>query len=71
MLVVHEFWGLNQFAKQRGEAVAKLGYVALAVDMHGEGKTTRDREEARRWAGQVRSTPLMRERAKAGSASRT
>jgi len=66
VLVVHEFWGLNQFAKQRAEAVAKLGYVALAVDMYGEGKTTRDREEARQWAGHVRSTPLMRERAKAG-----
>jgi dienelactone hydrolase len=66
VLVVHEFWGLNEFAKQRAEAVAKLGYVALAVDMYGEGKTTRDRQEARLWAGHVRSTPLMRERAKAG-----
>jgi len=66
VLVVHEFWGLNQFAKQRAEAVAQLGYVALAVDMYGEGKTTRDRAEARRWAGHVRSTPLMRERAQAG-----
>ena len=43
VLVVHEFWGLNEFAKKRAEEVAKLGYVALAVDMYGEGKTTRDR----------------------------
>ncbi len=66
VLVVHEFWGLNEFAKQRAEAVAKLGYVALAVDMYGKGKVTRDREEARQWAGHVRSTPLMRKRAQAG-----
>jgi dienelactone hydrolase len=66
VLVVHEFWGLNEFAKQRAEKVAELGYVALAVDMYGEGKTTQNREEARRLAEHVRSSPLMRERAKAG-----
>ena len=63
VLVVHEFWGLNDFAKQRAEKVAALGYVALAADMYGEGKVTEDREEARRLAGHVRSTHLMRERA--------
>jgi len=66
VLVVHEFWGLNDFAKQRAEAVAKLGYVALAVDMYGQGKVTQDPEVARQWAGHVRSTPLMRQRAQAG-----
>jgi dienelactone hydrolase len=66
VLVVHEWWGLNEFAKQRAEAVAKLGYVALAVDMFGQGKVTQNPEEARRWAEHVRSTPLMRERARAG-----
>jgi dienelactone hydrolase len=65
VLVVHEFWGLNDFARQRAEKVAELGYVALAADMYGEGKVTEDREEARRLAGHVRSTPLMRERAQA------
>ena len=63
VLVVHEFWGLNDFAKQRTEKLAELGYVALAADMYGEGKVTGDREEARRLAGHIRSTPLMRERA--------
>ena len=66
VLVVHEFWGLNDFARQKAEEVAKMGYVALAVDMYGQGKVTRDPEEARRWAGHVKSSPLMRERAKAG-----
>ena len=66
VLVVHEFWGLNEFAKERADKLAGMGYVALAVDMYGEGKVTQDREEARKLAGHVRSTPLMRERAKAG-----
>ncbi len=66
VLVVHEWWGLNKFAKERAEKLAELGYVALAVDMYGQGKVTQDREEARKLASHVRSTPLMRERAKAG-----
>lgn len=66
VLVVHEWWGLNEFAQQRAEAVAKLGYVALAVDMYGQGKVTQDPKVARQWAGHVKSTPLMRQRARAG-----
>jgi len=65
VLVVHEFWGLNDFAKLRAEKLAEMGYVALAADMYGEGKVTQDPEEARRLAGHIRSTPLMRERARA------
>ncbi|MDI6854454.1 MAG: dienelactone hydrolase family protein [Deltaproteobacteria bacterium] len=66
VLVVHEFWGLNDFARQRADKLAEMGYTALAVDMYGEGKVTRDRAEATKLAGHVRSTPLMRERAQAG-----
>jgi dienelactone hydrolase len=66
VLVVHEWWGLNEFAKERANKLAEMGYVALAVDMYGKGQVTQDPEEARKLAGHVRSTPLMRERAKAG-----
>jgi dienelactone hydrolase len=38
MLVVHEFWGLNDYARKRARMLAELGYTALAVDMYGEGK---------------------------------
>jgi len=34
---VPEWWGLNDFAKGRAEALAKLGYVAFAADMYGDG----------------------------------
>ena len=66
VMVVHEFWGLNDFAKKAAERVAGLGYVALAVDMYGQGKVGKTPDEARELAGQVRGTPLMRERARAG-----
>lgn len=65
ILVVHEYWGLNEFAKQRVEKLAEMGYVALAADMYGEGKVTQNPEEARQLASHIRGTPLMRERARA------
>lgn len=65
VLVVHEWWGLDDYAKRRAEQVAKLGYVALAVDMYGEGRTTRDPKQAGEWAGQVRRGPAWRERIRA------
>lgn len=38
VLVVHEWWGLNDYARSRADQLAKLGYVAMAVDMYGDGK---------------------------------
>ena len=54
ILVVHEFWGLNDYAKKRAEQLASLGYVAFAVDMYGDGKTTEHPKEAGAMAGEVR-----------------
>jgi dienelactone hydrolase len=65
VLVVHEFWGLNDFAKKRTEQLAQMGYVSFAADMYGQGRVTRDFEQASKWAGELRGTPLIRERAQA------
>jgi len=66
VLVVHEWWGLNDFARERALKLAGLGYVALAADMYGGGATTRDREEAGKLAGALRGNPdLLRARAQA------
>lgn len=46
VLVVHEWWGLNDYARQRAKMLAELGYTALAVDMYGEGKTSEHAAEA-------------------------
>src|SRR5436189_35819 len=55
VLVVHEWWGLNDYARQRAEQLAKLGYVAFAADMYGEGKTVAHPKEAGELAGKVRA----------------
>jgi dienelactone hydrolase len=54
ILVVHEFWGLNDYAKKRAEKLAELGYVAFAADMYGDGKVTEHPKEAGKMAGEVR-----------------
>jgi dienelactone hydrolase len=54
VLVVHEWWGLNDYARQRAEKLAALGYVAFACDMYGEGKVTTHPQEAGQFAGEVR-----------------
>lgn len=62
VLVVHEYWGLNDFAKMQARRLAEMGFVAFAADMYGQGVVTKDPQEAARLAGRVRGTPLMRQR---------
>ena len=38
VLVFPEAFGLSDHARQRAEGLAKLGYVALACDIHGGGR---------------------------------
>jgi dienelactone hydrolase len=54
ILVVHEWWGHNEHARTRAEMLAQLGYVALAVDMYGDGKTADHPDTAGAFAGEVR-----------------
>ena len=53
VLVVHEWWGLNDYAKSRAEQLAAEGYVALAVDMYGDNKVTTHPDQAREWMTQI------------------
>ena len=46
IIVVHEWWGLNDYPKRRAEQLAQLGYVAFCPDMFGDGKTTTDPKQA-------------------------
>lgn len=66
VLVVPEWWGLNDYAKGRADQLAKLGYVAFATDMYGAGVVTTDPKKAGELAGQFYGKPLMAERAQAG-----
>lgn len=47
VLVVHEWWGLNDYAKRRARDLAALGYSALAIDMYGGGKHTEHPNDAK------------------------
>lgn len=55
VLVVHEWWGHNDYVRKRADMLAELGYVALAVDMYGDGKQAAHPEDAGKFAGQVMS----------------
>lgn len=47
VIVVHEWWGLNQYAKDRAKKLAELGYTAIAVDMYGHGKVAEHPSDAK------------------------
>src|ERR1035437_6792825 len=46
ILVVPEWWGVNDYVKMRVRKLADLGYIAMATDMFGEGKIAADPTEA-------------------------
>lgn len=53
VLVVHEWWGQNDFSRARADALARLGYTALALDMFGDGRQAEHPDDAARLAGEV------------------
>jgi dienelactone hydrolase len=66
VLVVHEWNGLQFYAKKRTEQLAKLGYVAFAADIYGKGIRPKNIEESGKQATIYRQDrKLLRERAKA------
>ncbi len=50
IIVVHEWWGQNQYARDRAKMLAKLGYIAFAIDMYGNGKTVDHPADAGKFA---------------------
>ena len=59
VLVVHEWWGLNDYPKKRAEQLAKLGYVAFAADIYGKGVVAKTPEEAGKLASQFSKDRLL------------
>lgn len=53
VLVVHEWWGLNDYARKRARMLAELGYAALALDMYG-GKVATHPSDAQKFAAEIR-----------------
>jgi len=70
VLVVHEWKGLDGYAKRRAEQLAELGYVAFAADIYGDGKIAADAKEAGALAGLYKKDrALLRARTAAGLAT--
>lgn len=46
VIVVHEWWGHNDYARKRANMLAELGYTALALDMYGDGKQANHPDDA-------------------------
>jgi dienelactone hydrolase len=67
VLIVHEWWGNDDYTHRRAQMIAELGYVGFAIDMYGKGKITRDAKQAGEWANQFKNDPeLAMARAQAG-----
>jgi dienelactone hydrolase len=59
VLVVHEWWGLSDYEKRRARELAQLGYLAMAVDMYGNGRKGNNPEEAGKLAMPFYQDPQM------------
>ena len=67
VLIVHQWKGLTDYEKSRAQMLAKLGYVALAVDIYGKGIRPKDTKEAGALAGKYKTDrDLFRARLRAG-----
>jgi dienelactone hydrolase len=66
VLVVHEWWGLNDYVKSRARQLAELGYVAFAPDIYGDGFTTEDAKVAGEKSGEAKKNGWLRSRGELG-----
>jgi dienelactone hydrolase len=57
VIVIHEWWGLNDYVKMRVRELAKLGYIAMAIDMYGNGKRGDNPDSAGKLAGPFYQDP--------------
>lgn len=62
IIVVHEWWGHNDYAKKRARMLAELGYSAIALDMYGNGKTASHPKDAGMFSGEVKKNMAVAEK---------
>jgi dienelactone hydrolase len=66
IIVIHEWWGNNDYARYRADMLAGLGYIAIAADMYGNGKEGPTPKEAQELATPFYQNPqLAKERIEA------
>lgn len=59
VIVIPEWWGLNDYAKSRARSLADLGYIAMAIDLYGNGKTADNPDSAGKYAIPFYKDPIM------------
>jgi dienelactone hydrolase len=59
VLVVHEWWGENEHARNQAVRLAKAGYVGFALDMYGKGKVTTHPADAQAFAREATKDPAV------------
>ena len=59
ILVIPEWWGLNDYAKNRAKQLAEMGYLAMAVDMYGNSKMAANPQEAGAMATPFYNNPQL------------
>jgi dienelactone hydrolase len=57
VLVVHEWWGLNEHARNQARRLAEAGYVGFALDMFGKGKVTSHPADAQGFVQEAMKDP--------------
>ncbi|SFT43961.1 Dienelactone hydrolase [Lishizhenia tianjinensis] len=55
IIVIHEWWGHNDYVRKRADMLADLGYTALAIDMYGNGKQAKHSLDAGSFSSEVMS----------------
>ncbi|NER13527.1 dienelactone hydrolase family protein [Leptobacterium flavescens] len=55
IIVIHEWWGHNDYVRERADQLAELGYTAIAIDMYGDGKQAGHPDDAGKFAQSVMS----------------
>jgi dienelactone hydrolase len=67
VLIAHQWKGLGPYEKLRAEMLARMGYVAFALDIYGKGIRPANPQDSAATAGKYKADrPLLRARAQAG-----
>jgi dienelactone hydrolase len=59
VLIVHEWWGHNEHAREQARRIAKAGYVGFALDMFGKGKLATHPEDAKAFTAEATASPAI------------
>lgn len=59
VLVLHEWWGLNDYAREQARRLAEAGYVAFAADMYGNGKVAKHPQDAKTFVAEATKDPAV------------